>query len=411
MDMITVQQVAEKWGVSARYVQVLCKKGKLPGAAKFGLNWMIPADAEKPKDGRLRSDGKENDRKPYIVMPKQTPQFMMSVFYCKPGTAANCIESLSDTPETAMLFNGWLSFYQGNLKQALDIVLPLLETEADFYGTLNVGMLTMACAVWKNDAVLWRTARAHISAVACGDKAEREIKEFWFNITDANVVNNTPKSNRNFWEAFYILPEDSLPLAWFYYAKHLHNAALQLARGETATQDVQGMGMMQMYPYMAEPLIVQAHRDGALLSELCMRLLCASAYFNIGEEEKGFHHLDTALNLAVPDKLYGILAEFRELFNTVMDDRLAAIDPEVAKAVKKLHKSTLENWNAILGQPITLTLTERQREIAKLAALGLTNEEIATRLHISFSTVKSTVSMIMNRTGTTKRSEFRNHIF
>lgn len=54
MDMITVQQAAEKWGVSVRYVQVLCKKGKLPGALKFGLNWMIPTDAERPKDGRYK---------------------------------------------------------------------------------------------------------------------------------------------------------------------------------------------------------------------------------------------------------------------------------------------------------------------------------------------------------------------
>ena len=101
MDMITVQQAAEKWGVSIRYVQMLCKKGKLPGAAKCGLNWMRPSDAEKPKDGRLKSECEECDRKPYIVMPKQTPQLMMSDFYCKPGTAENCIESLSDTPEAA----------------------------------------------------------------------------------------------------------------------------------------------------------------------------------------------------------------------------------------------------------------------------------------------------------------------
>lgn len=47
-----------------------------------------------------------------------------------------------------------------------------------------------------------------------------------------------------------------------------HKVALQLARGETNIQDIQGLGMMQMYPYLAEPLIAQAHRAGALLSEL-----------------------------------------------------------------------------------------------------------------------------------------------
>ena len=169
--------------------------------------------------------------------------------------------------------------------------------------------------------------------------------------------------------------------------------------------------MMQMYPCVVEPLINQVHRSGSLLSELCMRLLCASAYFNVGKTEAGLHHLDIALNLAVPDKLFGILAEFRELFNSVMDERLDMIDPEATKALKKLCKETLGNWNAMLQKNNSLTLTERQREIAQLAALGLTNDEIAKRLHISFSTVKSTISIIMNKTGATKRSEFHTHIF
>lgn len=411
MDMMTVQQAAEKWDISVRYVQVLCKKGKLTGAVKFGLNWMIPTDAEKPKDGRLKADDKATDRKPYIVMQKQTPQLMMSNIYCKPGIAESCMKSLSDTPETAALFKGWLSFYRGDVKQALEIALPLLEIDADFYGALNVGMLITACAIWKNDALLQRTVREYMSAIICNDDKETEIKEFWLNITDVGGQDSTPNANRCFWEMFHMLPEDSLPLAFFYYAKHLHNTSLQLARGEYVPQDIQGLGMMQMYLYLVEPLIAQVHRAGALLSEICLRMLCASAYLNTGEKEEGIRQLDMALNLGVPDKLYGILAEFRELFNSVMDDRLAAIDPEAAKAVKKLHKSTLENWGAILGQSSTLTLTERQREIAKLASLGLSNEEIAAHLHISFSTVKSTISMIMNRTGTTKRSQFREYIF
>lgn len=287
--MITVQQAAEKWGVSVRYVQVLCKKGKLPNATKFGLNWMIPADAQKPKDGRLKSDCKETEHKPYIAMPKQTPQLMMSDFYCKPGTAENCIESLSDTPETAAVLKGWLSFYRGDVEQALEIALPLLGTNSDFYGALNVRMLIMACAIWKNDTLLQRTAREYMAAIICNDDKEAEIKQFWLKITDVGVQDNTPNANRCFWKKFHTLPEDSLPLVWFYYAKHLHKVALQLARGETNIQDIQGLGMMQMYPYLAEPLIAQAHRAGALLSELWYASAFALPHILIsGKKKKDF---------------------------------------------------------------------------------------------------------------------------
>lgn len=52
---MTVKQAAEKWGISDRRVRILCAEGKVSGAAREGRGWMIPADARKPKDGRLKS--------------------------------------------------------------------------------------------------------------------------------------------------------------------------------------------------------------------------------------------------------------------------------------------------------------------------------------------------------------------
>ena len=51
-DYITAQQAAEKWNISDRRVRVLCKDGKIPGAIKDGKSYQIPANAEKPADGR-----------------------------------------------------------------------------------------------------------------------------------------------------------------------------------------------------------------------------------------------------------------------------------------------------------------------------------------------------------------------
>ncbi len=46
---ITVSQIAGKWGVTERYVQILCKQGRVDGVVKFGNSWAIPEDAKKPK--------------------------------------------------------------------------------------------------------------------------------------------------------------------------------------------------------------------------------------------------------------------------------------------------------------------------------------------------------------------------
>ena len=55
---MTVKEAAEKWGISDRRIRVLCSEGKIAGAFQEGRGWKIPADAEKPADGRYKS--KEN---------------------------------------------------------------------------------------------------------------------------------------------------------------------------------------------------------------------------------------------------------------------------------------------------------------------------------------------------------------
>ena len=51
---ITVNQAAEKWGISDRRVRILCSEGKIPGAYREGRSWKIPHDASKPTDGRYK---------------------------------------------------------------------------------------------------------------------------------------------------------------------------------------------------------------------------------------------------------------------------------------------------------------------------------------------------------------------
>ena len=44
---ITVQEAAEKWGVTPRQVQILCKTNRIPGATRLSRIWIIPENAEK----------------------------------------------------------------------------------------------------------------------------------------------------------------------------------------------------------------------------------------------------------------------------------------------------------------------------------------------------------------------------
>ena len=53
---ITASEVAERWNISQRRVQVLCAEGRIPGVFKLSESWAIPEDAEKPKDTRYKEN-------------------------------------------------------------------------------------------------------------------------------------------------------------------------------------------------------------------------------------------------------------------------------------------------------------------------------------------------------------------
>ena len=56
---ISAQDAANKWGITKRRVQNLCVANRIPGAFKLGKMWVIPAEASKPKDLRVRDRTEE----------------------------------------------------------------------------------------------------------------------------------------------------------------------------------------------------------------------------------------------------------------------------------------------------------------------------------------------------------------
>ena len=57
---ITVQEAAEKWGITERQVQMLCKENRIVGATRMSRIWIIPENADKPTNGK-RSQGRRKE--------------------------------------------------------------------------------------------------------------------------------------------------------------------------------------------------------------------------------------------------------------------------------------------------------------------------------------------------------------
>ncbi len=52
---MTIKEAAKRWNVADTWITAMCRNGRIPGAEKNGKMWLIPADAEKPMDKRIKS--------------------------------------------------------------------------------------------------------------------------------------------------------------------------------------------------------------------------------------------------------------------------------------------------------------------------------------------------------------------
>ena len=55
MNIMSSADAAKKWNISRRRVEVLCAQGRIEGVRRMGGMWLIPEDAERPADARVKS--------------------------------------------------------------------------------------------------------------------------------------------------------------------------------------------------------------------------------------------------------------------------------------------------------------------------------------------------------------------
>lgn len=411
MEYQKVEDLARQWGVSARRIQTLCSQGKIEGAFRFGRDWMIPKDAKRPVDGRRKEAqaSKISESQTGQPLPRNTPFLYMTDLYSVPGTADACVENLADNHEAQVLFEAEVAYSRGQIDKVYDSANYLLNRHSGLYAMLSAGMLLALCAIWRGDLYMWRKAKQHIAHADAKDDNDRDIMLFTITAIDSMLYDVATFPEWFKIGCFEPLHKDSLPAAKVYYAKYLYAAAYALAVKQLELEGMKGLSLMSILPGTIEPMISQAVADNSIMAEAYLRMTCAVIYQNSGNEAQAIRHVDRAIKLALPDRLYGFLAEYCRTLGPLLERRLTRVDPEAWKTVKGLYKTYNEGWSklsgTVRGKTIITTLSPKEREVAKLAAFGMQNSEIAEKLHMSLSGVKQAIRIVSEKTGV-GRDEF-----
>ncbi len=405
MDYLKVADAAQKWGISSRRLQTLCAAGKIEGAVRFGRAWMIPKEAEKPRDGRTKNGRNEQAVLSSVntPMPRKTPFLYMTDLYGTPGSAEESAKALSYHPEAQTLFAAEIAYSRGEIDKVYESANYLLERHSGFYAVISAGMLLALCAIWRGDLDMWRKAKIHIAEANAKDDRDREIIELAICAVDSMLydVHNFPEWFK--FGCFEPLPKDALPAAKVYYAKYLYAVGCAVASGEIKLEGVSGFGLMWLLPATIEPMISQAMVDKSIVAEAYLRLTCAVIYHYGKNDKQAIRHIDRAIALVLPDKLYGLMAEYCRTIGNLIELRLRAVDEEAWNEVSCLFRTYIEGWtqlgSRITGRQVIANLTEQNRAIARLAAFKLSDAEIAERMNMSIPGVKQAIRIIKQKSG------------
>ena len=187
-------------------------------------------------------------------------------------------------------------------------------------------------------------------------------------------------------------------------------AAFAIASGQFELKDMQGLALMRIIPNTIEPLVTQAVVDETIIPQIYLRMSCAVAYHNSGDRKNAAVHMDKAIDLALADKLYGLLTEYVRHFDGLLEERIAKKDQMALQRVLELYDVYRFGWARLSGQVknkyVATNLTSKEHEVAKLTAFGLGVSEISKALHVSESTVKQTIVRVINKTGIQNKNEF-----
>lgn len=409
MRYLTAKQISDKWGVTARRVQDLCKAGAVDGAERHGREWLIPEFAEKPIDRRAaalrtvaKNDANQIDSLQFVNLLSK---------YTRAGLSNEIQLSVKGQPVAQDIVNMQLRYYSGDLTGALKIALKYKTSGAGFAQHATIGYYLALCATGLGDVKKWYDAQDYLKEYVPRNKSEKELLDF---LVAANASVAYDGSLFPDWFRrgdFSHLPRQMQAIARLHYVKYLYIMTHDPA---CIQHNIPKIEFVRVIPLIVEPLISQAVLEGSLINESYLRLMCAACYHVGGEDVLAKRHIEKAADALLPDRLYLPLAEYRNRLGGFLDGYLEEVDPKALAEIKKLSKQVNSGWiklhNAVMKRTVSENLSFRERQICKLAIYGLSNKEIAERLGITVNAVKQALRSAMDKTGAHSRSELHHFV-
>lgn len=142
------------------------------------------------------------------------------------------------------------------------------------------------------------------------------------------------------------------------------------------------------------------------IHQLHVVLLQAQAHQRLGQSETALTFFQQALEMAAPEHYISPFIELREEIREVAREGLAGRQPgPLVDALRTLFQLEAEASARPPAVDLPEPISDREFGVLELIAMGLSNQEIADRLHISLHTVKTHARRINAKLGVRSRTQ------
>jgi LuxR family maltose regulon positive regulatory protein len=298
------------------------------------------------------------------------------------------------------LFRAELAFYRGDVGDAEILAYKaayLAESNMQGVVMLGVANLLAEIALHKTDAAGWQNAVGSM---------ERAASFAWQNNFVTRAIVDIAKGNLFFelgnqaniaeWLKNGIFTEDRILPSMINNALYVHLSYLMQQREFT-----QLLGKMQAI--LSEGLVKDP------FTQILADLLLAVCYLSMGDGEKAAAFIEHTVEMSLPDGLTYLPAAYSDLFDGLMEKIIQEKHPPFFSKFMEVKKRFKIGWdilyNAMFQGELPAGLTAREYEVARLAAGGLRNGEIAQRLCITVSTVRAHLRVTFQKLDVDRRAK------
>ncbi len=393
----TVQEAAERLGLTVRAIQKQAAAGKIPGAEKHGRAWMIPKGSEisAPDAENSRETGEpveESRRIPPEIFARVGLPLINSAY--TPGKVKEHIEAMEDEDNRRIALAEY-HLFSGRYEEATGIVEPYMDNH-DPVLRFSATVIAMFANIGSGHIHL-----AHFAMNQMHNQLEKGLKDdvpLRYHAISivvaiaASVRLHLPLPHVESAEKYIRYLFDGMKLYACYilayraylkndYLKCLHTAELPLCM------------MGKQYP----------------IAEIYLHIAAAMALVNMKRVEEAYVHIDSAWKLAAPDGIIQPFAEHHGLLQGMIERYFKKNDPKVFDKIIALTATFRAGWRKVRDpaaeEDAAEHLSTAEFMVAMLYTRGWTVREIAEHLELSERTISNRISDIFSKLGVKNKKE------